>query len=124
MYIYITPEFDKKMCEAFNVEYTPKEIQKIKLECTNKSLMPPNIGIDIGVKGKEPWNKGKKTGPLSQEQKDVLSLAAKGYNKTDQHKNNLSTALKGNQNGKSNTKPKSDAHKQKIRESILKKMKR
>ena len=119
-YIYTSAEFDRKLCELFEVNYVPSEMERIQLSKT-KSTPPVNLGIDIGVSGKEPWNKGKKTGPLSDDHKTSLSIAAKAYTKTNEHKENLSKALKGNANGKNNTKPKSDEHKEKIRQTLLKK---
>ena len=119
-YIYTSAEFDRKLCELFEVDYVPSEMERIQISKTT-SVAPVNLGIDIGVKGKDPWNKGIKTGTLTDEHKQALSIAAKAYTKTDEHRGNLAKALKGNTNGKNNTKPKSDEHKEKIRQAILKK---
>jgi hypothetical protein len=118
-YIYATDKFNQNLCSLFDVEYTPMEIYRIPVE-KNISIMPSNIGIDIGVKGQDPWNKGKKTGSLSEDHKKALSLSAQEYTKTEEHRNNLAKALKGNQNGKKNTKPKSEEHKQKLKEAAIK----
>lgn len=119
-YIYTSAEFSRKLCELFDVEYVPCEPDRIQVKKI-KSVSPVNLGIDIGVKGKDPWNKGKKTGPLSDDHKASLSIAAKAYTKTDEHKDNLSKALQGNTNGRNNTKPKSEEHKEKIRQALLRK---
>jgi len=50
------------------------------------------------------WNKGKKTGPLSEECKYKLSESLKGREITIQHRERIGAALKG--------KPKSEAHRQ------------
>jgi len=118
-YIYVKDKFNQNLCSLFGVEYTPMELYRIPVE-KNISIMPSNIGIDIGVKGQDPWNKGKKTGSLSEDHKKALSISAQEYTKTEEHRNNLAKALKGNQNGKKNTKPKSEEHKQKLREATLK----
>jgi hypothetical protein len=118
-YIYITDKFNQNLCSLFDVEYTPEEMYRIPVEKDN-SIMPVNMGIDIGVIGKEPWNKGKKTGSLSTDHKKALSIAAQGYIKSEEHCNKLAKSLKGNQNGKKNTKPKSEEHKEKIRQTLLK----
>lgn len=118
-YIYITDKSNQNLCSLFGVEYTPEEMYRIPVEKDN-SIMPVNMGIDIGVLGKDPWNKGKKTGSLSEDHKKALSIAAQDYAKTEEHRNNLAKALKGNQNGKNNKKPKSEEHKMKLREVTLK----
>jgi hypothetical protein len=56
------------------------------------TISPPNLGIDIGVFGKDPWNKGKKTGPLSESHKNALALAAKSHKRTEEHKKNNALA--------------------------------
>lgn len=118
-YIYVTDKSNQNLCSLFDVEYAPMEIHRITVE-KDSGILPVNIGIDIGVIGKDSWNKGKKTGSLSEDHKKALSIAAQDYTKTEEHRNNLSKALKGNQNGKRNTKPKSEEHKEKIRQSLLK----
>lgn len=50
------------------------------------------------MKGKTPWNKGIKTGPLSEETKKKMSLANKGRKKppfTEEHRKNISLSQKG-----------------------------
>jgi hypothetical protein len=119
-YIYFHDSTNKLLCEVFGIEYHPIESYAIACEpITDNRIPPSNIGIDIGVIGKAPWNKGKKTGPLSEENKKALSIAAKRYTKTEEHKQNLSKALQGNTNGKNNTGTKSEAHRQKLREASL-----
>jgi hypothetical protein len=86
-YVYITAEFNQKMCEIFEVDYTPTDTTRFLLNKT-ESIMPVNIGIDIGVFGKDPWNKGKNTGPLSESHRKSLSLAAKNYKRTPEHQEN------------------------------------
>jgi len=115
-YIYNSAKFNRKMCEIFEVAYTPSKPDRIQVDKIN-SIAPVNLGIDIGVVGKEPWNKGKKTGSLSDEHKLALSIAGKSYEKTQEHRKKLSESLKGNKN---DIKPKSQEHKEKIRQSILK----
>lgn len=44
---------------------------------------------------KGPWNKGKITGPISQEIKDKMSNSRKGIKKKQEHKNSISLANKG-----------------------------
>jgi hypothetical protein len=118
-YIYITDEFNQKMCEAFDIEYHLTNTSRISVSKT-ESILPSNVGIDIGVPGKAPWNKGIKTGALSAAHKESLSIANKGHIKSAEHRLNLSKSLAGNINGKNNTKPKSIEHRQKLRESTLK----
>lgn len=115
-YVYYTsPAVDKKLCELFDIHYVPSEVQRIEVEVERKTkVSPANLGIDIAVPGKPPWNKGKKTGPLSEEHKKALSIAATGYVKTAEHRRKLSISLAGNKNGKKNTKPKSDEHRRKL----------
>jgi hypothetical protein len=86
-YVYITAEFDKKMAEIFNIDYVPSEPVRIPINKV-KSIMPSNIGIDIGAVGKDPWNKGKTTGPLSESHRKSLSIAAKKYKRTPEHQEN------------------------------------
>lgn len=119
-YIYTSSKLERNLCNLFEIEYVPAKPERIEIIKTN-SIPPINLGIDIGVIGKEPWNKGKKTGPLSEEHKAILSIANKGYIKGEEHRNNLSVSLRGNKNGKNNTKPKTPEHREKIRQTLLKK---
>lgn len=90
-YIYTSAEFDQKMCSIFNVDYVEKETTRISLEKIT-TIKPCNLGIDIGVFGKDPWNKGKKTRPLSESHKKALSLAAKSHKRTEEHIRNNALA--------------------------------
>ena len=56
-----------------------------------------------------PWNKGKKTGPLSEECKRKLSEALMGREFSDEHRQKISDALKG--------KPKSESHRRNLCEA-------
>lgn len=75
---------------------------KTKLKMRNSHLGKPHptsaetaIKISIANKGNVPHNKGKKTGPLSDEHKSKLSATSKGKPKTSNHKSNISKPLKG-----------------------------
>ena len=90
-YLYISAEFDRKLCDIFEVNYFESETTRIPLEKV-PSITPCNLGIDIGVLGKDPWNKGKKTGPLTESHKKALSIAAKGYKRTVEHQEKLTAS--------------------------------
>lgn len=52
--------------------------------------------IGEAMKGKTPWNAGKKTGPPSEETKRKMSKSQKGRKHTEEHRRRISEAKKGN----------------------------
>ena len=68
-------------------------------------------GVTNSMFGKEPWNKGKKLGPLTDDHKHKMSQSLKGTVFTEERIKNMSKGMQGI--------PKSEEHKEKIRQSRL-----
>lgn len=79
--------------EIFNVAANPKFFNQAKQTSTKFDT----TGVKFpGVKsGSIPWNKGKKTGPLSEETKIKMSKMRKGVPKSEKTKQAIRSALKG-----------------------------
>jgi group I intron endonuclease len=93
----------KKMSNASKGKHPSEETKKKIAESSRKSKM----GSLNPMFGKIPWNKGKKLGPLSNEQKKFISELHKGRKRSKETGEKISKALTG--------KPLSDEHKDKIR---------
>jgi hypothetical protein len=61
--------------------------------------------ISLSHMGKPAWNKGLKTGPMSEEARKKMSEMRKGKKFTEEHKRKISLALKGRKQAKGKSSP-------------------
>jgi group I intron endonuclease len=73
------------------------EETKLKMSLVKRGLIPSE---NQRVKSRVPWNKGIKTGPLTEEHKSKISNSNKGQSPSKEHRENLSKALIGKNKGR------------------------
>lgn len=100
--------------------YTHTQETKNKISKARKGMVfseEHKQNIAKSGKGRTPWNKGKKLGPLPKETRDKMSEAGKRKVFSEEHRMNLSRAGKGNTNSLGKSKPFSEEHKRKLSEA-------
>ena len=99
----MSEETRKKISEAKKghlkgTKQSPEQIAKRMESRRNGGGWNKETGkkISQSLKGNIPWNKGKKVGPMSEEQKQARSITMTGQKKTKSHATNVANAVLGN----------------------------